>query len=421
MREAALLVGVAVVTLLSALSSPPGRTPMDPLGYLLLAAGVAVLPLRALGGRAPASLRRWAPILTVYATCVLMLAYQARAYPGVSAAVPALVAVYAAVLAGHRAHAAVAVAAGFVPLRVIDLIASHGQLDRNVLQQRFLLLGWLVAAGVFGEVTRHRNAYLRQVEQRAADAERTREETARRRAGEERLRIARELHDSLTHSISIIAVQAGVGIHLARKRAEPVPDALLAIQEASGDAMRELRSTLEVLRADADGPENADEPAGTGLDRLDDLVERARMAGLATTVTVSGQPRALPPVVDRTAYRIVQEALTNVAKHAGPASAAVHMSYGDEALTVQVDDDGQSPDGQSLDGQSQDGQSQDGQSTVDDNGAHGVGLRGMRERISALGGSLRAGPRPAGGFSVHAELPLPAPVAAGHAHTTVAQ
>ncbi len=256
---------------------------------------------------------------------------------------------------------------------------ADGPPSREVIQERFLLVGWLVAAGVAAEVSRHRRAYLQQVEQRAADAERTREEAARRRAGEERLRIARELHDSLTHSISIIKVQAGVAIHLARKNGEPVPSALLAIQEASGEAMRELRSTLEVLRRD-------DEPAGSGLDRLDDLLERARTAGLPTTVTVSGTRRSLPPVVDRTAYRIVQEALTNIARHAGPATAAVHMRYADNALTVQIDDDGQAVSGAAP--------------------VPGVGLLGMRERVTALGGSLQAGPRPVGGFTVRAELPL---------------
>jgi signal transduction histidine kinase len=359
---------VAVAVLGGALTAPPGRIGLDLFGYLLL--GISVTALAA---------RRRLPVPVLLTTAACLLAYQLRGYPGLVTAVPVVVAVYAAVDAGHRLTGAVTVAAGFLAAVAGDLLRAGGPPARVVLQERFLLVGWLVAAGVAAEVSRHRRANLRQVEQRAADAERTREEAARRRAGEERLRIARELHDSLTHSISIIKVQAGVAIHLARKNDQPVPSALLAIQEASGEAMRELRATLEVLRRD-------DEPAGSGLDRLDDLVERARTAGLPTTVTVTGIRRSLPPVVDRTAYRIVQEALTNIARHAGPATAAIYMRYGDDVLTVQIDDDGRAA----------------------SNGAPapGVGLLGMRERVTALGGSLRAGPRPVGGFTVCAELPL---------------
>ena len=134
--------------------------------------------------------------------------------------------------------------------------------------------------------------HIREVEQRADEAERTRDEAARRRAMEERLRIARELHDSLTHSISVIQVQAGVAVHLARKRGEDVPPALLAIQEAGADAGRELRATLGVLRSEEDGD-------GSGLSQLDSLVARARAAGLPVTVTVTGAQRPLPAEADR--------------------------------------------------------------------------------------------------------------------------
>jgi signal transduction histidine kinase len=360
---------VAVVVLGGALTAPPGRIGLDLIGYLLLVVSVGALAARR---------RRPVPVLLVTAGC--LLAYQLRGYPGLVTTVPVVVAVYAAVDAGHRLIAAVTVGAGFLAVVTGDLLRAGGPPAREVIQERFLLVGWLVAAGVAAEVSRHRRAYLRQVEQRAADAERTREEAARRRAGEERLRIARELHDSLTHNISLIKVQAGVAIHLARKNDEPVPSALLAIQEASREAMRELRATLDVLRQDGD------EPVGSGLDRLDELVARARTAGLPTTVTVSGARRSLPPVVDRTAFRIVQEALTNIARHAGPATAAVHMRYADKALTVQIDDDGQATSGAVP--------------------VPGVGLLGMRERVTALGGCLQAGPRPVGGFTVRAELPL---------------
>jgi len=230
--------------------------------------------------------------------------------------------------------------------------------------------------------------HVRDAEQRAAEAERTRDDAARRKAMEERLRIARELHDSLTHSISVIQVQAGVAVHLARKRGEDVPPALLAIQEAGADAVRELRATLGVLRSEEDGD-------GSGLSQLDSLVARARAAGLPVTVTVTGAERPLPPDVDQAAYRIVQEALTNVTRHAGRARASVHLHYTPETLSIQVDDDGKD--------------------TVTSTGTGtrpsgpGLGLVGMRERVSALGGQLRAGPQDDGGFQVRAELPARAP------------
>jgi len=251
-------------------------------------------------------------------------------------------------------------------------------------RRRFYAAGWLISVGVMAVAARMWQLHLREVEQRAEEAERTKDETARRRAVEERLRIARELHDSLTHSISVIQVQAGVAVHLARKRGEEVPPALLAIQEAGADASRELRDTLGVLRnQDHDGGEDRD---GSGLGQLDNLVARARSAGLSVSVTVSGARRPVPPDVDQAAYRIVQEALTNVSRHAGQACASVHLHYAPDALTVQVNDDG------------------DGVGTK--SAGPGLGLIGMRERVSALGGRLQAGPVEGNGFQVRAELPV---------------
>ena len=256
-------------------------------------------------------------------------------------------------------------------------------------RQRFYAAGWLISAGVMAVTFGMWQLHIREVEQRAEEAERTKDEAARRRAVEERLRIARELHDSLTHSISVIQVQAGVAVHLARKRGEDVPPALLAIQEAGADAARELRATLSVLRSEEDGD-------GSGLSQLDSLVARARAAGLAVTVT--GEQRPLPPEADQAAYRIVQEALTNVSRHAGAASASVHLHYTRQALSVRVDNDGAG--------------TVTGLGTAAGPGGRsgpGLGLVGMRERVSALGGQLHAGPRDGGGFEVRAELPARAP------------
>ncbi len=248
--------------------------------------------------------------------------------------------------------------------------------------RRFYAAGWLISAGITLVAARMWQLHLREVEQRADEAERTRDEAGRRKAVEERLRIARELHDSLTHSISVIQVQAGVAIHLARKRGEEIPPALSAIQVASADAGRELRATLGVLR-------RQDSSDGSSLGQLPGLVERVRAAGLPVTMTVTGVERQLPPEIGQAAYRIVQEALTNVSRHADQARASVQLRYEPGTLTVQIDDNG--------------------------NGAlappsvAGLGLIGMRERAASFGGQLEAGPRQGGGFRVRAELPLPEP------------
>ncbi|MFG2682423.1 sensor histidine kinase [Streptomyces sp. NPDC048392] len=322
---------------------------------------------------------RTAPRAVLAVATVLGTAYAVHAHPGPLSALPVLGAVHTAARVGHRGVAAAGSAvflAGYV---------ATGPGTQNVAERAGLLAGWFLCAVVTGLADRNWQAYLRQTEQRALEAERTREEAALRRAGEERLRIARELHDSLTHSISIVKLQAGVAVHLARKRGDEVPPALLAIQEASGEAMRELRSALQVLRAD--------EPAGTPAL----LVERARAAGLAVDLTVTGDERPLPRAVDRAAYRIVQEALTNAARHAGPAKVRVRIGYGTgdtgEAtvqsmgeLTIDVDDDGAADPARPP--------------------VPGTGLTGMRERVTALGGTLCAAPRAEGGFSVRARLPL---------------
>jgi signal transduction histidine kinase len=372
LRDAGLALALAAVVATGSLIAPPSSTKLDALGYALLVVGALSL-----------AARRRAPVAVVLVTTACVLGYYARDYPGNSAAVAVLAAVYTAVRAGHR-RIAVVPAATLLAVVVVNITVNHAE-PRVVIQDRFLLFGWLVAAVAVGQAFRQWEAYVRQAEERAADAERTREEVARRRAVEERLRIARELHDSLTHTISVIKVQAGVAVHLARKRGEQVPEALLAIQEASGEATRELRTTLGVLR-------DVEEPPTNGLDRLPDLVERARSAGLPATVTITGEQRALPAEIERAAYRIVQEALTNISRHAGPAAATIRIDYLDGGLAVQVDDDGLA--------------------TPVHAPVPGVGLLGMRERVSALGGRLTAEPRPEGGFTVRAELPVPEAVQA---------
>ncbi|WP_156722379.1 sensor histidine kinase [Streptomyces apocyni] len=330
------------------------------LDYALIATGSLALA----GHRA-------APRVVLALTTLCLSGYVLHTQPGALALLPVAGAVHTAARSGHRALGAGA-AGCFLVAQLFSGPLTAAQANRTL-----LLAGWLLCAVVTGLADKNWQAYLRQTERRALEAERTREEMARRRAGEERLRIARELHDSLTHSISIVKLQAGVAVHLARKRGDEVPPALLAIQEASGEAMRELRATLEVLR---------DQPPGQPPGRIEELVGRARSAGLAVDLTVTGDGGDRPAEVDRAAYRIVQEALTNAARHAGQAQVAVRLTHGDGALTVQVTDDGRA--------------------TPDRPFVPGTGLTGMRERVTALGGTLDAAPRADGGFAVRATLPL---------------
>jgi signal transduction histidine kinase len=368
--DAALAITIAGAVVADALLASAKSGGLALLDYLLVLGATLVLVVR-----------RRAPRLVLVVTVTGMLGYSLRVAPDAIAAVPVLIALYTVVTAGHRV-VAVAVAVPLMAGLVANSLARSGAATpREAIQEAILPVGWFVAALVAGEVSRHRQAHLLQAERRAVEAERTREEIALRRAEQERLRIARELHDSLTHDISVIKVQAGVAVHLARKRGEPVPDALLAIQAASTDATRELRATLHVLR-------NGDaEPAASGLDRLPDLVARTCDAGLPVTLTVTGEQGRLPAEIDRAAYRIVQEALTNVTRHAGPTTASVTVHFGAHELTVRVDDDGVA--------------------TVDEPPVPGVGLLGMRERVTALGGRLAAEPRRAGGFTVRADIPVP--------------
>ena len=370
--DVAIAVGVAAALLVTGLSGPRPAPYLDLLGYALLAVGGLAL-----------TVRRRAPAAVLVVTGVSALGYQAAGFD--VPAVAYLVAVYTAVRDGRRAvtGASAVVMLGALPLAALAA-GRHDAAEAFAQARGALEIAWLVAAWAAGEA-------LRQAERRAEEAERTREETARRRAGEERLHIARELHDSLTHQISVIKLQAEVAVHLARRRGEPVPEALQAILEAAREASRELRATLEALRDDATSPPH-------GIDHLEELVARARANGLDVTLTVDGRRPGLPAAVERTAYRIVQESLTNVARHAAAATASVRIDYRPDALVIRVDDDGATT--ATGDKPSTPHKPPGGPS------AGGVGLIGMRERVTALGGRLHAAPRDTGGFSVRAELPL---------------
>ena len=241
----------------------------------------------------------------------------------------------------------------------------------------FDLIPGLIAAALFaGVAVNNRRAYIASI-QVGAEAE------ARQRVDEERLRIARELHDVVAHTMATINVQAGVAAHVLAERPEAAAQALQAIKLASKEGLRELRAILNVLRqADEADPT---QPA-PGVAQLDTLIAGAVQAGLATSLSVTGPVRPLPPAVDLAAYRIVQESLTNAIRHAGPATATVSLSYDDAALRIEVADTGR------------------GSLTVSAGGGHG--LIGMRERAASVGGAVEAGPADAGGYRVAATLPL---------------
>ncbi|USX53261.1 sensor histidine kinase [Lentzea sp. HUAS12] len=339
-------------------------------GHPATAPGYALLALSGLALVA----RRTAPVAVLAATGLLAFGYQAT---GADVPVIAfLFAVYSTMRAGHRV---VTLAGSVLMLATLPLAALLSPRDLTTYEafaqtRDVLQIAWLIAAAAAGEA-------LRQAERRADEAERTREETARVRAGEERLHIARELHDSLTHQISVIKLQAEVAVHLARKRGEDVPEPLLVIRDAGREASRELRATLEALRDDDKNPPH-------GIDDVPELVERARSTGLDARLTIDGSHDDIPAAVGRTAYRIVQESLTNIARHAAAESARVHLDCRPDALVIRVDDDG---------------------GAVPPNPRPGVGLLGMRERVTALGGHLQAAPRSEGGFRVQAELPVAQP------------
>jgi signal transduction histidine kinase len=246
--------------------------------------------------------------------------------------------------------------------------------------------GWLLIAVLLGEALRGRRAYAREVELRAIESERTHQEIAQRRVAEERLQIARELHDILAHTVALINVQAGVAAHVIDQQPEQAREALNNIKTASRTTLQELRALVGVLR---DGDGRAPRTPAPGLAALDDLILTVRDAGLPIDLEVDRPDGPLPATIDVAAYRILQEALTNVIKHAGQVVVRVTVEQHNGTLELDVTN------------------SAGTLSSLTPAGGLGHGIIGMRERAAALGGSLRAGPRPDGGYQVHAMLPIP--------------
>jgi signal transduction histidine kinase len=294
-----------------------------------------------------------------------------------------LVAVYSVAAYGDRWVSLAGLVVAELGWAANQLTPGRFQAPTVVGNALFIGAAWLL--GHFVGVRRH---YVLQLEERTAELEQARQELARRAVVEERLRLARELHDVVAHAMSVIAVQSGVGAHVADTQPEEAARALAAIEATSRGALEELRRLLGVLRQE-DGPQGDLAPV-PGLADLDVLLAEVAKAGLAVKLKVNGTRPQLPAGVDLSAYRIVQEALTNVVKHAGPARAQVVVGYRDQEVTVEVTDDGRGAVPPVGDGR----------------GGTGHGLIGMRERVAAFNGYLEVGPRPGGGFRVAARLPL---------------
>ncbi|WP_405592040.1 sensor histidine kinase [Streptomyces sp. NBC_01190] len=343
------------------------RVQLDPVGCALLLAGPALLLPR-----------RRLPVAVAAATGAVTLLYVGLGYPYGPVFAALVVAFFGAVAAGHRRGVLITAAlvfAGHVLVgewlfRWLPPAGDHRMSWLEVSGSGAWLLAVLAAAELFRV---RREQFARERRERA--------EAETRRADEERMRIARELHDVLAHSISVINVQAGVALALIDEHPEQARTALTTIKAASKEALGEVRQVLSALRAPGEAPRT---PA-PGLDRLPELLAQARLAGLAADVTIAGDRRPLPPGADLAAFRIVQEALTNTVRHSGSRSARVHLGYRTGTVEVRIDDDG--PAAQRV------------------RQASGNGLAGMRERAAALGGSVEAGPRPDGGFRVSATLP----------------
>ena len=342
----------------------PERRAFDMAAVVLLALGPAALALR----------RRY-PTIVLGFVLAITLGYYLLGYPRGPIFIALIIAFVTALMRGRRVAAIASLLVGYVCFLWLGYFL--GVEPAPSLGKALGVGAWLLVLVTFAEVGRGRR-------ERAMEAARTRAEEVRRRASEERLRIARELHDVLAHNISLINVQAGVALHLMDDQPDQARTALTAIKQASNEALGELRSALEVLRQ---GGENPPRAPTSGLADLDELISKTEAAGLRVTKHVKGTPRPLPARVELAAFRIVQEALTNVRRHAGRAQARVQLEYGERDLTVQIDDDGRGTSSKAS-------------------SSGGSGIPGMRERTLALGGTLDAGPRPGGGFRVRARLPF---------------
>ncbi|HEX4701642.1 MAG TPA: sensor histidine kinase [Pseudonocardiaceae bacterium] len=321
------------------------------------------------GGGVPLAWRRTAPATAFVLTTVAVFSYYLSNYPGGPSVILPTVALVT--LAYLRGPTVAGIAAGALVTATVAGVLVIGDPAGTLDPRLFGVVLWGTGAVAVGTVVQLRRAAARSSAERAAEADRL-------RAEEQRLGIAREVHDVVAHSLAMINVQAGVAAHVADRRPDEAKAALLAIKEASRSALADLRATLGVLRS---GDDRSPTP---GLGRLPDLIDVAAAAGI--TVRADGDAGALPAPVDVAAYRILQECLTNVVRHGKDAdTVAIRLARTEDELEITVLDNGKA---------------------AKPGTAGGNGLRGMAERAQALGGDAVAGPMPGGGFQVHARLPL---------------
>ena len=350
-----------------------GLREVDPLGYVLLAVAGAALAWRTV-----------APTVTFGVVLALGIAYQASGYPGGPAPIPIVVALYTLAARGRRS-----LSLGLGLLAVVTLVGARGLAIAQGLETPLLIAfpTFVIAALYVGQMVASRRQDRADQARAADERDRAREEATRRRVEAERLRIARELHDVVAHNISLINVQATMGVHLMPQQPDQAAAALVEIKTASRQALRELRRVLNVLRQVDDDAEPTAPPPG--LTDLPGMIASTRTAGLPTDLVIDGDVTDVPAMIDMAAYRIVQESLKNALRYAAPAPTWVTLRYRPHCLSVEVRDEGRQGATLSVSGP-------------------GHGIAGMRERATAVGGTLVAGPAGKRGFRVLAELPLPA-------------
>ncbi|WHM33347.1 histidine kinase [Streptomyces sp. BPPL-273] len=380
--DTALAAGVLVCMVAGSFADPHGP---EGVTWSLRTPAVLSLVLMAVGAAALA-FRRRAPLVVLGVTGSVSVVESITGDPRAPVVMSAVIALYTVAASTDRPTTW---RVGLLTMTVLTGAAMlFGPLPWYA-QENLAVFAWTGIGASAGDAVRSRRAFVQAIRDRAEKAERTREEEARRRVAEERLRIARDLHDVVAHHIALVNVQAGVASHVMDKRPDQAKEALAHVRAASRSALDELRATVGLLRQSGD-PEAPTEPA-PGLDRMDELVGTFHHAGLPVEVARADQGTELPAAVDLAAYRIIQEALTNVRKHAGrQAKAEVSVVRVGPNIEVTVLDDG------TGDG-ARDGAAPDG-------GGHG--LLGMRERVTAVRGTLTTGPRYGGGFRVHAILPV---------------
>jgi len=350
------------------------------LGYVLLTVSGLML-----AGR-----RRW-PVSVFIATALASLAYYTVGFSDGPGWIALFVALYTLTANGDGRRSLVVAGVGITVLATGWLVAAAGTVPRAAIGWVFFRIAASVMAAALGESVRSRAT---EALERAHWAERTREEEARARVDAERLRIAREVHDTVAHAIAIINVQAGVTAYMLDKGPGQARQALVTIEQTSAQALHEMRAVLGVLRDSDNG--RVPHP---GLEQIDALTATARDAGLDVHVDMTSSVPPLPSAVDHTVYRILQESITNVIRHVGPTRMTVTIDHGTDVVEVRVTDEG---------GRDACADSSGGPRPLAGivKAEPGRGIVGMRERCGLLGGELTAGPRPCGGFEVKARLPL---------------